>query len=466
MGSNLTTRRRVYSEMGLVDYSSDSSGSEEEDSGPQPKRQKTTSSDKQASTTKTATSNSTTTAKSELPPLPSAFHDLYASTVRVSAKDDPTLHQGRKRVNPHKVGHWPSHLYIEWHPTPTEQTTLTTLLSTLLSTLQTTLASQTSYPPHTLFSPSSPSSPSPSPLHTPSPSPSSPQPLTITSFLTSDLGAPQPLHISLSRPLVLSTPQKDAFLTAVQRSVRASGVAPFSLAPLGLEWHRTAESARSFLVLRVGNPPRPPNPCPEVPAGPSNPQLATLLARSNALVTALGQPALYAFAPSRDAAAAVVAVAGQEESGNEAQNVDVDVDVDRAFHVSIAWSFAPPTAELRRLTAEVFHGPYNHHHDHDQSHSHNQSHNKSRNHRDNSQGKNPPEDASTTTSTLPPTTTTATTTTTTTTTFRDAVAAMRVRVDGIKAKIGNVVTHVPLPDARGRTRDRDRGIDGGGIFGV
>lgn len=87
--------------MALVDYSSSDSESETgEATSTAAKRQKTSHNEKSDEQT-------------ALPPLPDAFHDLYASTVRVSTTDDPTLHQGRKRVNPHRVGNWPSHLYIE-----------------------------------------------------------------------------------------------------------------------------------------------------------------------------------------------------------------------------------------------------------------------------------------------------------------------------------------------------------------
>ncbi|KAI0149854.1 U6 snRNA phosphodiesterase Usb1 [Hypoxylon sp. NC0597] len=325
--------------MALVDYSSSDSESAVEAAPSAAAKRRKISHDKPSD-------------EPALPPLPAAFHDLYASTVRVSTSDDPTLHQGRKRVNPHKAGNWPSHLYVEWHPTPSQRSILTNLLSALKPAL-------------------------------------SALSVDLTSFLVSDLGAPQPLHISLSRPIVLSTSQKDGFLEELVSCIKTSGVAPFDLAPRGLEWHRTQESARSFLVLRVasagggaadggsGTSPvghnaasaekdkeasttsnQPPQEQQE-----QNPQLTNLLQRCNTLVKEYNQPPLYAF---------------------KANNGD------DAFHISIAWSFAAPTPEAKYWTEEIF------------SHS--------------SLGR-----------------------------MRDEILGLRVHVDGVKAKIGNVVTHVPLP---------------------
>ncbi|KAI1766644.1 U6 snRNA phosphodiesterase Usb1 [Hypoxylon sp. FL1150] len=329
--------------MALVDYSSSTDPEDEE--APPPvaaKRQRTSHDD-------------ASPREATLPPLPAAFHNLYASTVRVSTSDDPTLHQGRKRVNPHKVGSWPSHLFIEWHPTTTQHA----LLSKLLAALRPALS------------------------------------VPLESFLTSDLGAPQPLHVSLSRPVVFSTGQKDGFLEQLVGRIGSCGISPFDLALRGLEWHWTSESGRSFLVLRVGSgsgsgnadvtgfvsPISSPPPGISTSASAStlkgsstateqrhNPELSGLLRRCNALVEEYKQPPLYAFK---------------------------DNDGDDAFHISIAWSFAEPTSEVGRQTEGVFCQAG----------------------------------------------------------MREEILAMRVPVDGVKAKIGNVVTHIPLP-ARGK-RGRD-----------
>lgn len=53
---------------------------------------------------------------SALPPVPPAFHDLYASAARVSTRDDPALHEGKQRAVPHIEGRWPAHIYLECKP--------------------------------------------------------------------------------------------------------------------------------------------------------------------------------------------------------------------------------------------------------------------------------------------------------------------------------------------------------------
>ena len=142
---------------------------------------------------------------SSLPPLPTTFHDLYASTTRVSVQDDPSLHGGRKRIIPHVEGNWPTHLYLECMYPQSHITMFNSLTTTGYPAREDLKGLQKliSRPPG-----------------------SQSGNFEIHSLLHSDLGAQLPLHISLSRPVVLRTEQRTAFSEALQKEIEESRIHP------------------------------------------------------------------------------------------------------------------------------------------------------------------------------------------------------------------------------------------------
>ncbi|KAK5199190.1 poly(U)-specific 3'-to-5' RNA exonuclease [Exophiala xenobiotica] len=193
------------------------------------------------------------------PPLPASFRSLYATNVRTFASDDPALHAGRTRQVPHAIGNWPTHAYLEWYPSLPELVQLDKVIK------------------HAEWSNTCDS---------------------IHSFLRSDLGAPQPLHISLSAPLVLKTDQKDAFQQTVFSEVSRSNVQPFNVQATGLDWVANYERSRFFLVLKLSRP--------------SNNDLNRLLSASNAAARQFGL-----------------------------------AELSDAFHISIAWTLKEPDKQTR-----------------------------------------------------------------------------------------------------------------------
>ncbi|KAI6835231.1 hypothetical protein KC367_g4768 [Hortaea werneckii] len=252
--------------MALVAYS-DSSDTDKEDAQPTKKRKVS-----DGAKSKTA-----------LPPLPSTFQDLYSSTVRTSTQDDPSLHGGRRRVTPHIEGNWPTHVYLEWRPNPEEAQLLAGLIAAQYA--HDKVASEQSK---------------------------------IHSLLQNDLGVSLPLHVSLSRPLVLRTEQKDPFLDRLRNVILASGVHIFTVKPNGLRWHSNESNSRYFLVLGLERT--------------QKAEMSSLLTACNRVAKDFDQPLLYA------------------EDANIAKGKRKDAKppapAEAKCHISIAWSLeAPPSSQ-------------------------------------------------------------------------------------------------------------------------
>ncbi|KAJ4372349.1 poly(U)-specific 3'-to-5' RNA exonuclease [Neocucurbitaria cava] len=130
----------------------------------------------------------------DLPPLPSAFHDLYSANARLSTSDDPSLHGGRKRAVPH--------------------------IADVLNRHNETRTKKLPIPE-------------------------------IKPSLQSELGATLPLHVSLSRTLQIKTEDREAFLEALRSSLRRAAVRTFHFAFSSLKWVPNFQRNRWFLVLGI-----------------------------------------------------------------------------------------------------------------------------------------------------------------------------------------------------------------------
>ncbi|RMY97787.1 hypothetical protein D0862_07897 [Hortaea werneckii] len=248
--------------MALVAYS-DSSDSDKEDAQPAKKRKV----------------SDRAKGKTALPPLPSTFQDLYSSTVRTSTQDDPSLHGGRKRVTSHIEGNWPTHVYLEWRPNPEEAQLLAGLITAQHATDK--VAGEQG---------------------------------NIHSLLQNDLGVSLPLHISLSRPLVLRTEQKEPFLDRLKNAILTSGVHTFTVRPSGLRWHSNESNSRYFLVLGLERTPKA--------------EMSSLLTACNRVAKAFDQPLLYAEDTN--------IVKGRRKDAKFSSPAE------GKCHISIAWSLEAP----------------------------------------------------------------------------------------------------------------------------
>ncbi|EAT88403.1 U6 snRNA phosphodiesterase [Parastagonospora nodorum] len=249
-------------------------------------------------------------AQDDLPPLPAAFHDLYTTNARISTSDNPELHGGRKRAMPHVEGNWPSHVYLEWNPSQAESDNLHGLIQHVKDAIDAQNKER--------------------PKKTPVPK--------IIPSLQSELGAPLPLHVSLSRTLQIKTEDRDVFLDALRSRLRRASVAPFQFQFRGLKWVPNFQRNRWFLVLSIEKP--------------ANNELNRLLDACNKATRHCGHPGLYVGGHGD----------GPMESSNEntgnkrrkGQDTEEEsVDRSDRFHVSIAWNLEEPDPEWTALIKNI-----------------------------------------------------------------------------------------------------------------
>lgn len=127
----------------------------------------------------------------------------------------------------------------------------------------------------------------------------------------SDLGTQLPLHISMSRPIVLRAEERDGFMAELEKAVERSGIQSFDVRFTGLEWVPNQDRTRWFWVMRATSP---------TPGQYRQTLLSALLTTCNHVVRNHNQPELY-----------LIDSRGVTREG---------------FHVSIGWSLTEPSKDL------------------------------------------------------------------------------------------------------------------------
>ena len=158
---------------------------------------------------------------------------------------------------------------------------------------------------------------------------------TIMPSLQSELGAPLPLHVSLSRTLQIKTDHREKFLDTLDSSLRRAAVPIFGFEFRNLKWVPNFERNRWFLVLGIEKP--------------AQNELNRILIACNRAAMASGHPALYS--------------GGQGDGPMESDTLtdhskklqDVQDETDRTdyFHISLAWNLAEPDPEWVSLVQNI-----------------------------------------------------------------------------------------------------------------
>lgn len=235
--------------------------------------------------------------RSKPPPLPSSFTTLYASTVRSSTNDDPTLHSGRKRQIPHIEGNWPSFVYLEWLPSPKDLASLEEVIECIAEEHSSTTTSPSSKDE-------------------------------LQSSLRSELGVRLPLHVSLSAPLILTTDNKDVFKETLTQTINTANLAAFSTTPSSIRWVKNFDGTRHFLILAMSRP--------------KGDELQSLLSLCNCTALTFGLPQLYDSDRNVGADSTQVGIATGSQLGiNPTTVLEYTAANHDSFHISIAWSLTP-----------------------------------------------------------------------------------------------------------------------------
>lgn len=145
----------------------------------------------------------------------------------------------------------------------------------------------------------------------------------VHSLLQNDLGVALPLHVSLSRPLVLKTEHKDDFFNSLREAISSSGAREFETSFERLQWHPNEDRTRWFLVLRVLD---------------EDDALLKLLRTCNSVAVEYGQPKLYE---------------DDDVHGGGRRPSRQTPKISEKFHISIAWSLEEPPSSGRTIAGET-----------------------------------------------------------------------------------------------------------------